>query len=149
MQKCSLKTAFLSMLQTARLLFLFYFQIWCTLHIRVPTILLITTCDESERWLAPRTTDTQWKYKSSKSENLGRCGRQNMFRLYLKIREWELIFSCAVKAISSPCVGSPWLAQQNLKQSQCLGTWKVSKYHPFSKSFCSHSTTSWDATTWL
>ena len=39
--------------------------------------------------------------KTKKSENLGRCGRQNMLRLYLKVWEWELIFGCAVKANSS------------------------------------------------
>ena len=43
-----------------------------------------------------------------KSENLGRCGRQNMLWPYLKIWEWELIFGCAVKAISSPGVHSQW-----------------------------------------
>ena len=55
----------------------------------------------------PRTTDTQWRHKSKKSENLGRCGRQNMLRPYLKIWEWELIFGRAVKAISWPGVRSP------------------------------------------
>ena len=54
------------------------------------------------------TTDTQWRHKSKKSENLGRCGRQNMLPPYLKIWDWELIFGRAVKAISSPGVGSPW-----------------------------------------
>ena len=38
-----------------------------------------------------RTTDTQWRHKSKKSENLGPCGRQNMLRPYLKI--WDLIFA--------------------------------------------------------
>ena len=56
----------------------------------------------------PRTTDIQWRHKSKKSENLGRYGRQNMLRLYLKIWEWELIFGRAVKAISSPGVRSLW-----------------------------------------
>ena len=32
-------------------------------------------------------------------ENLGWCGRQNMFRSYLKIWEWEWIFGRAVKSI--------------------------------------------------
>ena len=54
-----------------------------------------------------RTTDTQWRHKSKKSEKLGRCGRQNMLRPYLKIWEWEWIFGCAVKVISSPGVRSP------------------------------------------
>ena len=58
--------------------------------------------------LRPRTTDTQWRHKSNKSENLGRCGRQNMLRPYLKIWEWEWIFGRAVKAISSLGVRSPW-----------------------------------------
>ena len=57
------------------------------------------TCQQQ----APRTTDTQRRH----SENLGRCGRQNMLRPYLKIWEWELIFGRAVKAISSPGVRSP------------------------------------------
>ena len=61
-------------------------------------------------WQWTRTTDTQWRHKSKKSENLGRCGRQNMLRSYLKIWEWELIFVRAVKAISSPgvCIPCQW-----------------------------------------
>ena len=51
--------------------------------------------------------DTQWRHKSKKSENYGRCGRQNMLRPYLKFWEWEWIFGRAVKAISSPGVRSP------------------------------------------
>ena len=31
-----------------------------------------------------RTTDTQWRHKSKITENLGRCGIQNMLRPYLK-----------------------------------------------------------------
>ena len=57
----------------------------------------------------PRTTDTQWRHKSKKSEILGGCGRQNMLWPYLKIWEWELILGRAVKAISSPGVRSPCL----------------------------------------
>ena len=57
----------------------------------------------------PRITDTQWRHKSKKSEILGRCGRQNMLRPYLKIWDWDLIFGCAVKVISSPGVRSPWV----------------------------------------
>ena len=34
----------------------------------------------------------QCRHISKKSENLGRCGRQNMLRPYLKIWEWEWIF---------------------------------------------------------
>ena len=73
--------------------------------------LLIKSCSrlsESEIWTCTRTTDTQWRHKSKKSENLGRCGRQNMLQPYLKIWEWEWIFGRAVKAISSPGVRSPW-----------------------------------------
>ena len=40
-------------------------------------------------WFNALTTDTQWRHKSKKSENLGRCGRQNMLRPYLKIWDWE------------------------------------------------------------
>ena len=55
-----------------------------------------------------RTTDTQWRQKSKIFEKLGQCGRQNMLRPYLKIWEWEWIFGCAVKAISSLGVRSLW-----------------------------------------
>ena len=61
------------------------------------------------QWLRARTTDTQWRHKSKISETLGRCGRQNMLRPYLKIWEWEWIFGRAVKAISSLGVRSPCL----------------------------------------
>ena len=54
-----------------------------------------------------RTTDTQWRHKSKIFEKLGRCGRQNMLRPYLKIWDWDWIFGRAVKAISSLCVRSP------------------------------------------
>ena len=80
-----------------------------------------------------RTTDTQWRHKSKKSENLGRCGRQNMLRSYLKIWEWELIFGRAVKAISSPGVRSPWyhhnLALEVIMKMHAL----VSKMKQFDK----------------
>ena len=56
----------------------------------------------------PRTTDTQWMHKSKKSENFGRCGRQNMLWLYLQIWKWELVFGHWLKVISSPAVRSPW-----------------------------------------
>ena len=55
-----------------------------------------------------RTTDTQWRHKSKISEKLGRCGRQNMLRPYLKIWDWDWIFGRAVKAFSSLGVRSPW-----------------------------------------
>ena len=42
-----------------------------------------------------------------KSEILGRCGRQNMLRPYLKIWDWDLNFGRAVKLISSLGVRSP------------------------------------------
>ena len=70
--------------------------------------------------LETRTTDTQWRHKSKKSENLGRCGRQNMLRPYLKIWEREWIFGSAVKAISSLGVRSPWVStKNNNKQLTC------------------------------
>ena len=50
----------------------------------------------------PQTTYTQRKHKSKESENLGPCGRQNMFW------DWDLIFSRAVMAIFSPGVRSSW-----------------------------------------
>jgi len=55
----------------------------------------------------PRTTDTQWRHKSKISERLGRCGRQNMLRPYLKIWDWDWIFGRGVKAIFSLGVRSP------------------------------------------
>ena len=60
------------------------------------------------KYLQTRTADTQWRHTSKKYENLGRCGRQNMLRPYLKIWEWEWISGPAVKAICSPVVRSPW-----------------------------------------
>ena len=55
----------------------------------------------------PRTTNTQLRHKSEKSENLGRCGRQNMLWPYLKIWDWDLIFGRTVKAFSSLGIRSP------------------------------------------
>ena len=57
------------------------------------------------------TTDTQWRHKSKKSENLGLWVRQNMLRLHLKIWDWDWIFGRAVKAISCLGVHSPWWGQ--------------------------------------
>ena len=37
------------------------------------------------------------RHKSKKSEKLGRCDRHNMLRPYLKIWDWDLIFSRAVQ----------------------------------------------------
>ena len=48
-----------------------------------------------------RTTDTQLRHKSKLSEKLGQCGRQNMFRPYLKFGSRSEFFCHAVKAISS------------------------------------------------
>ena len=59
--------------------------------------------------LQSQTTDTQWRHKSKISEKLGRCGRQNMLRPYLKIWDWDWIFGRAVKAISSLGVRSSWM----------------------------------------
>ena len=61
-----------------------------------------------------------------KSENLGRCGRQNMLWPYLKIWEWELIFSHAVKAISLPGIRSPcpWLSN-SFKTGGLVSIFKV------------------------
>ena len=56
----------------------------------------------------PRTTDTQWRHKSKIYVKLGRCGKQNMLWLYLKIWEWEWICGRAVKAISSLGIRSPY-----------------------------------------
>ena len=57
--------------------------------------------------LQARTMDTQWRNKSKISEKLGQCDRQNMLRPYLKIWDWDWIFSRVVKAISSLGVRSP------------------------------------------
>ena len=58
--------------------------------------------------LASVSTDTQWKHKSKKFGNLGRYGKQNMLRPYLKIWEWEWIFGRAVKTIASLGVRKVW-----------------------------------------
>ena len=59
-------------------------------------------------------TDYGHPMKISKiSEKLGRCGRQNMPRPWLKIWEWDWIFGCAVKAISPLSVHSPWVDRQS------------------------------------
>ena len=76
----------------------------CRYISRVHTIIL----GLNHTYFLSRTTDTEWRHKSKKSENLGRCGRQNILRSYLKFWDWELIFGRAMKAISSPGVRSPW-----------------------------------------
>ena len=84
----------------------------------VPILLYSSWCFQT------RTTDTEWRHKSKKSEILGRCSRQNMLWPYLKIWEWELFFGRAVKAISSPGVRSPWLESWNFKFNFCIfQTW--------------------------
>ena len=77
---------------------------WCEQFLK----LVHEQFNSSSAMIKSRTTDTQWKHKSKKSENLGRCGRQNMLRPYLKIWEWEWIFGCTVKAVSSLGVSSLW-----------------------------------------
>ena len=67
--------------------------------------LTFKTCEPSSEYT--RTTDTQWRHKSKKSEKLGRCGRQNMLRPYLTIWDWDWIFGRPVKDISSLGVRSP------------------------------------------
>ena len=51
-------------------------------------------------WFLTWTTDTRWRHKSKISEKLGRCGRQNKLRPYLKIWDWDWIFGRAVKVCS-------------------------------------------------
>ena len=69
------------------------------------------------------TTDTQWRHKSKKSEYLGRCGRQNMLRQYLKIWDGKWIFGRAVKAISSLGVRSPCTHRYRYPQCLCSYTY--------------------------
>ena len=52
--------------------------------------------------------------KQRNLKNSGQYGRQNMFRLYFKIWEWELVFGTAAKTISSPGVRSPWFLLSSL-----------------------------------
>ena len=81
--------------------------------ISIPTWILAESGLHSDT----RTTETQWRHKSKKSEILGRYGRQNMLQLYLKIWDWDLIFVRAVKAISSPGVRSPCILLETYKGS--------------------------------
>ena len=62
-------------------------------------------------YVGKHSTDNHWRHKSKISEKLGRCGRQNMLQLYLKIWECDWILGRAVKAISSLGVRSPWSQQ--------------------------------------
>jgi hypothetical protein len=59
---------------------------------------------------------TQWRHKSKISENFGRCGRQNMLPSCLW--DWEWIFGCEVKAISS-------LAVYSLCATLCVMSWCI------------------------
>ena len=83
-----------------------------------------------------RTTDTQWRHESKKSVNLGWCGRQNMLRPYLKIWEWELIFSRAVKGISSPGVRSQWSSPVPIYIPLRKREWEFIKNTPESSRVC-------------
>ena len=83
-------------LRKIAMLKIYYWDLWICFEYSAQCAI---ACEKAR----PRTTDTQWIWA-----DLGRFGRQNMLQLYLKIWEWELIFGCAVKAISSPGVRSPW-----------------------------------------
>ena len=75
--------------------------------------------------------DTRWRHLKI-SEKLGRCGRQNMLWLYLKIWDWDWIFGRAVKAISFLGVRSPCtyifkrekFRQISFQQSKCFAWWQ-------------------------
>ena len=95
-------------------------------------------------YLRSRTTDTQSRHKSMKSENLSRCGRQNMLRSYLQIWEWEWIFwpCSAVKGISSLGVRSPCLRSfqyylllgcRNYSRVETIQGWKLFKGGNYSR----------------
>ena len=51
-----------------------------------------------------------------------------MLRPYLKIWEWELIFGCAVKAISSPGVRSLWVfgSEKVQNYADVINEWSLS-----------------------
>ena len=71
----------------------------------------------------PKTTDTQWRHKSKKSE---KCGRQHMLRSYLRI--WDWIFGRTGKAISSLGVRSPWfILRRGTSLSAARYKWLTSK----------------------
>ena len=55
----------------------------CCFELRKRTNVSHAIANVSHAWNWARTTDTQWMHKSKKPEILGRCGRQNMLRLYL------------------------------------------------------------------
>ena len=61
-------------------------------------------------------------HKSKISEKFGRCGRQNMLRPYLKIREWEWIFGRAVRAIFCLGVRSLCVSPLKFKDLLVIGT---------------------------
>ena len=62
------------------------------------------------------------KDKSKIYEELGRCGRPNMLRPYLKIWDWDWIIGRAVKAISSLGVRSPCCSIYSLNFGNVAGT---------------------------
>ena len=51
------------------------------------------------------------------SEKLGRFGRQNILRPYLKIWDWDWIFGRTVKAISSLGVRSSWFHRFRIREN--------------------------------
>ena len=71
-----------SMLSMKNAFFFFFCDYWLR-------YLRLSIC----KYIGPRTTDTQWRHKSKKSESLGRCGRQNMLRLYLQIWDRDLFWA--------------------------------------------------------
>ena len=56
-------------------------------------------------------TSNEGIIQKKKSENLGRCDKQNILWQYLKIWEWELIVCHTVTTISSRGLRSTWAIQ--------------------------------------
>ena len=94
----------------------FTYSLWCHIINEQMKIFWIFVLNA---WYS-RTTDTQWQHKSKISENLGRCGRQNMLPPYLKIWDWDWVFGRAVKTISSLGVRSPCLGMYHKVVSSTL-----------------------------
>ena len=92
---------------------LFISKIYVSIIVNAHKLWFITLASKAYQ-IDTRTTDTQWRHKSKISEKLGRYGRQNMLRPYLKIWDWDWIFGRAVKAIFSLGVRSPWLIQYKM-----------------------------------
>ena len=81
---------------------------WFTVAVQCQSklnLLFVTLSDERTRY-GLRTPNEGINQKNLKIWADDQCGKQNMLWSYLKIWEWELIFGCAVKAISSPGVRS-------------------------------------------